>query len=150
MPRKRNKADKKSNAAASAAAADSPPGIVKVETEDGKTGTTADTAVTINESSPPVVIQQGSSSSSSSSSSPSSIADEQLTKKVRAEMTKNISKHLTCSITLELMAYPVMAEDGNTYEKGAILNWLEEHSTSPLDPSTTTEYKNHFGRSSWK
>ena len=42
------------------------------------------------------------------------------------------------------MAYPVMAEDGNTYEKSAILNWLEEHTTSPLDPSTTISVRALF------
>ena len=136
MPPKR-KANDKSDAAASAAAADSPPIIVKIKIEGGKTETTADTAIPIVESSP--VIQQSSSSSSSSSS-----ADEQVKKarvegavEARAEMTKNISKNLTCSITHELMAYPVVAEDGRTYEKSAILSWLSNHTTSPLDPSTT-------------
>jgi TPR repeat protein len=42
-----------------------------------------------------------------------------------------------CSITQELMVDPVMAEDGHTYERTAIMNWLKDHTTSPLDPSVT-------------
>ena len=44
---------------------------------------------------------------------------------------------MECPLTKRVMVDPVVAEDGRTYEKAAILNWLEEHTTSPLDPSTT-------------
>ena len=84
MPPKR-KQDDESDAEASDAAADSAPVIVKVKIEGGKTGTTADTAIPVVESSP--VIQQGSSSSSSSSSTS---ADEQV-KKARAELSTKIA-----------------------------------------------------------
>ena len=33
------------------------------------------------------------------------------------------------------MVDPVVAEDGNTYERAAILKWLASKGTSPLDPS---------------
>ena len=37
----------------------------------------------------------------------------------------------TCPITLETFKEPVIAADGHTYEKKAILTWLERHDTSP-------------------
>ena len=46
-----------------------------------------------------------------------------------------IPKHLICSLTLELMVDPVLAEDGNTYERSEILKWINMSGTSPLDPS---------------
>ena len=33
------------------------------------------------------------------------------------------------------MVEPVLAEDGNTYERSEIRRWLHTKSTSPLDPS---------------
>ena len=40
-----------------------------------------------------------------------------------------------CPLTEELMVDPVLAEDGETYELSAILEWLEDFDTSPLQPS---------------
>lgn len=37
-----------------------------------------------------------------------------------------------CPITRELMTDPVVDPDGNSYERSAIENWLQEHSTSPI------------------
>jgi hypothetical protein len=37
-----------------------------------------------------------------------------------------------CPITQELLREPVIAEDGHTYEKEAIQNWLSKNQTSPL------------------
>ena len=37
-----------------------------------------------------------------------------------------------CPLTLELMTDPVVAMDGNTYERAAIAEWLDVHTTSPL------------------
>jgi TPR repeat protein len=34
---------------------------------------------------------------------------------------------------------PVLAEDGNTYERQEILQWIAKKSTSPLDPSCTLD-----------
>ena len=56
--------------------------------------------------------------SPSSSSSSSDDASKRL-----KTMASNISKHLLCAITEELMVDPVLAEDGRTYERAAI----EEH-----------------------
>lgn len=38
---------------------------------------------------------------------------------------------LICPITLERLIDPVMAPDGHTYEKAAIVSWLQRHTTSP-------------------
>ena len=37
-----------------------------------------------------------------------------------------------CPLTLELMVDPVVAMDGNTYERSAIAEWFAVHTTSPL------------------
>ena len=50
-------------------------------------------------------------------------------------LVAGIPKHLICSLTLELMVDPVLAEDGNTYERSEILKWINMSGTSPLDPS---------------
>jgi len=44
----------------------------------------------------------------------------------------HIKEELLCPITAELMLDPVFTADGQTYERGAIERWLEEHDTSPL------------------
>ena len=64
---------------------------------------------------------------------PSSSSDD-ASKRLKT-MASNISKHLLCAITQELMVDPVLAEDGRTYERSAIVKWLATKSTSPLDPS---------------
>ena len=46
-------------------------------------------------------------------------------------LASNISKHLTCSITQELMVDPVFAADGHTYERKEITRWLASNNTSP-------------------
>jgi len=38
---------------------------------------------------------------------------------------------MKCPITLRLMKDPVMCDDGHTYERSAIENWLQTHNTSP-------------------
>jgi len=52
-----------------------------------------------------------------------------------------IKEELLCPITAELMLDPVFTSDGQTYERGAIERWLEEHDTSPL----TGETLEHLG-----
>jgi len=54
-------------------------------------------------------------------------------------MASNLSKHLLCAITQELMVDPVLAEDGNTYERKELIKWLATNSTSPLDPSCSID-----------
>ena len=43
-----------------------------------------------------------------------------------------LMQEFTCPITLALMADPVMALDGHTYERRAIERWLNAHATSPI------------------
>ena len=88
----------------------------------------ASTALSVE--SPPAPTESASSSSLSSSSS----KDSALAKRFKI-MTSTMSKLGVCPITQELMVDPVLAEDGNTYERAAILKWIASKSTSPLDPS---------------
>lgn len=45
----------------------------------------------------------------------------------------NVSDALTCPITLELFIDPVLADDGHTYERSAIIEWIKFHNgTSPM------------------
>lgn len=37
-----------------------------------------------------------------------------------------------CPIRHEIMKYPVICDDGHTYEKKEIINWLRHHQTSPM------------------
>ena len=39
---------------------------------------------------------------------------------------------LLCPITLELFCDPVVAQDGHTYERKAIEQWLRRNGTSPI------------------
>ena len=49
----------------------------------------------------------------------------------KAKSLEAIAQHLTCPITHALMLRPVMARDGNTYERQAIRRWLRDHDTGP-------------------
>ena len=44
----------------------------------------------------------------------------------------DITKQLICPITNELMVDPVLASDGYTYERDAILTWFSTKNTSPM------------------
>ena len=44
-----------------------------------------------------------------------------------------IIESITCPLTLEPMIQPVSGPDGQTYEKEAIIRWLNENNTSPHD-----------------
>ena len=46
--------------------------------------------------------------------------------------TSQIPDEYRCPITMEVMQYPVIGTDGNTYEQSAITAWLKYSSTSPL------------------
>jgi hypothetical protein len=39
---------------------------------------------------------------------------------------------LLCPITLELFRDPVLAQDGHTYERQAIVEWIEKNGRSPI------------------
>jgi hypothetical protein len=44
-----------------------------------------------------------------------------------------VTDALTCPITLEIFVDPVLASDGHTYERSAIVEWIKHHnSTSPM------------------
>ncbi len=53
-------------------------------------------------------------------------------KPVSISKQQSDEKEYICPITHEIMSDPVIAEDGNTYERSAILQWLKEHNTSPI------------------
>ena len=135
MPPKRKTGEQSSEDASSSAA--KPPAQVKVKIEGGRSGTTNDTALTVDSS------ERGPSSSSSSSSSSSEAAAKKARNEGLAEglahrtkLAREMAENYTCPITQELMFDPVMAEDGNTYERKGIETWILTNNTSPLDPST--------------
>jgi len=43
-----------------------------------------------------------------------------------------IPNHFLCPITLSVIKDPVDGNDGRTYERGAILEWLQTHNSSPM------------------
>ncbi len=47
-------------------------------------------------------------------------------------MEDNIISIISCPITHQIFRYPVLAEDGHSYEKSAIENWLSTSLKSPL------------------
>ena len=50
----------------------------------------------------------------------------------RRGITSAIPDDLRCPLTLELFEDPVTAQDGHTYERRAIVEWLNKKKTSPL------------------
>mmetsp|Transcript_8705 Transcript_8705/g.16857 ORF Transcript_8705/g.16857 Transcript_8705/m.16857 type:complete len:360 (-) Transcript_8705:27-1106(-) len=74
--------------------------------------------------------------------SPSSTSDDEhdeRAEKRSRELVSLLSEEYICAITHELMVDPVVADDGNTYERSAIMQWLQTNTKSPLDPSTTID-----------
>ena len=47
-------------------------------------------------------------------------------------MTDSISQTFICSITHEIMKEPVIDNEGNSYDRDAIINWLQNNNTSPI------------------
>ena len=41
-------------------------------------------------------------------------------------------QYLICPLTLKLFNDPVIAEDGHTYERKAITEWITQHGKSPI------------------
>ena len=64
--------------------------------------------------------------------------DEQATSSLAAERPPSVEEEedppadFICPITTEVMSDPVMAADGQSYERTAIERWLATKSTSPL------------------
>ena len=64
-------------------------------------------------------------------------SEEEKALKTRMNALKGLFKdkipvEFLCPITQEILIDPVMAQDGNTYERKAIEMWFVKHSTSPL------------------
>ena len=47
-------------------------------------------------------------------------------------MADKYASCLICPITFPLFQDPVVAEDGHTYERNAIIEWIQRNETSPL------------------
>jgi Mg-chelatase subunit ChlD len=52
----------------------------------------------------------------------------------------NLPENFICPITQDLMTDPVMCEDGITYERSAITQWLQTHDTSPVTRKQINKY----------
>jgi len=53
--------------------------------------------------------------------------------KERDKVDESLSKSMECPITMEIMRVPtILVETGQSYEREAILEWLEAHDTDPL------------------
>ena len=66
--------------------------------------------------------------------------DSPPTKRVRRACAPAIPEEFfECPITHEIMTDPVVADDGHTYERSALVDWLNLSQTSPL-------IRNHMGR----
>ena len=57
------------------------------------------------------------------------------------EQTTEISEAFKCCITHHLMTDPVVDPEGNTYERSAIMTWLQHNSTSPVTRANLTSDK---------
>ena len=89
------------------------------------------------------VDDQQASPSSSSSTATQELARAK--KKLKTTMSE-LSEIVMCPISHELMVDPVLAADGNSYERKEIEQWLENHDTSPvtnLQLETKTLFENH-------
>tara|TARA_B110000879_G_C11172886_1_gene514458 strand:+ start:1413 stop:3593 length:2181 start_codon:yes stop_codon:yes gene_type:complete len=58
-------------------------------------------------------------------------------------MSKNIPQSYLCCITQQLMNDPVIDNEGNSYERTAIMEWLSKQKTSPItrSPLTSSQLK---------
>ena len=54
-----------------------------------------------------------------------------------------IIESITCPITRDIMTDPVIGSDGQTYQRDAIVMWLQNHSNSPMTnlPMTVNDLK---------
>lgn len=56
---------------------------------------------------------------------------------------EQVSEALCCPITHEVFVDPVVAADGITYERSAIVNWLSSHNTSPMTNESLSNLNLH-------
>ena len=61
-------------------------------------------------------------------------------------MNSAILSTITCPITQDIMNEPVQGSDGKTYEKTAIIRWLQQHGTSPetREPMQIADLKENY------
>lgn len=65
-------------------------------------------------------------------------------------MPAHDTNELVCPITCEPFVDPVVASDGHTYERAAIVMWIEKNLTSPMTGAPLTSlqvYPNHIMKS---
>ncbi|KAK9806977.1 hypothetical protein WJX72_009234 [[Myrmecia] bisecta] len=55
-----------------------------------------------------------------------------------ARLRQELGEEMCCPITQELMRDPVIAEDGHTYDRAAMEQWLSKHDTSPMTNEALT------------
>ena len=53
--------------------------------------------------------------------------------------TMTVPKGFLCPLTLEVMLEPVLDAEGNTYERSALLKWIQEYRTSPISRQPLSE-----------
>ena len=64
---------------------------------------------------------------------PPEIGETQSTKAASEDVSHVVSgDHFCCPLTLDVMANPVIAADGHTYERSAIEEWFKNNDTSPI------------------
>ena len=51
-------------------------------------------------------------------------------------MERTTPPEFLCPISLDIMRDPVLCEDGHTYERSAILQWLTTNPSNPTSPTT--------------
>ena len=62
----------------------------------------------------------------------------------RIRTLKEVASNLLCPLNLTLMVEPLLAEDGHTYEKSAIVDWLTRSDMSPKDASVCIHNSRFF------
>jgi len=75
----------------------------------------------------------------SKSSGPPPMTDEEqaeyekiVMENIKKFSAENLLSAITCCITKTILRDPVVAADGHTYEREAILNWFEQSNRSPM------------------
>lgn len=82
-------------------------------------------------------------------SKPSAASDTDETMSTTCSLTGSIdddAKYLSapkgflCPLTMEILYDPVLDAEGNTYERSAIMEWLQNHHTSPISRQPLSEH----------
>eukprot|EP01090_Pellita_catalonica_P018752 TRINITY_DN6156_c0_g1_i1.p1 TRINITY_DN6156_c0_g1~~TRINITY_DN6156_c0_g1_i1.p1 ORF type:complete len:750 (+),score=175.71 TRINITY_DN6156_c0_g1_i1:2062-4311(+) len=59
-------------------------------------------------------------------------SEEKIEEQKKADAEQEIPEEFCCPITQDIMTDPVIAEDGHTYERKSIKEWVDKHGTSPM------------------